>query len=64
MPQGHVFNFVHSSLVCDSQRLETTQMSHDRRMDTENAVHLQIGILFIYEEQEHPEFCRQMKISF
>jgi hypothetical protein len=28
MPQGHVFHYVHSSLVFDSQKLETTQMSH------------------------------------
>jgi hypothetical protein len=31
--------------VCDSQKLETTQMSDDRRMDTENVVHLQSLIL-------------------
>jgi hypothetical protein len=36
MPQGHMFQYVHSSLICDSQKLETTQMSHNRRMDTEN----------------------------
>ena len=30
MPQGHVFHYVHSSLICDSQKLETTQMSHNR----------------------------------
>jgi hypothetical protein len=38
MPQGHVFHYVCSSLVCDSQKLETIQMSHDRRMDTETVV--------------------------
>jgi hypothetical protein len=40
MPQGHMFHYVHSGLICDSQKLETTQMSHDGRMDTENVVHL------------------------
>jgi hypothetical protein len=30
-------------------------MSHDRRMDTENVVHLHNGIL-----EGHPEFFRQM----
>jgi hypothetical protein len=40
MPQGHMFHYVHSGLIYDSQKLETTQMSHDRRMDTENVVHL------------------------
>ena len=24
MPQGHVFNYIRSSIVCDSQNLETT----------------------------------------
>jgi hypothetical protein len=39
IPQGHVFHYVHSGLICDSQKLETTQKSHDRIMDTENVVH-------------------------
>jgi hypothetical protein len=30
MPQGHVFYYVHSSLICDSQKLETTHMSQNR----------------------------------
>jgi hypothetical protein len=48
MPQGQVFHYVYSSLVCDSQKLETTQMFHDRRMDTENVIHLHNGILLSY----------------
>jgi hypothetical protein len=48
MPEGHVFHYVHSSLVYDSWKLKTTQISHDRRMDTENVVHLHIGILLSY----------------
>jgi hypothetical protein len=40
MPQGHLFHYVHSSLTFGSQKLETTQMSHDGRMDTENVIHL------------------------
>jgi hypothetical protein len=40
MPSGHVFHYVLSGLICDNQKLETTQMSHDRRMDMENVVHL------------------------
>jgi hypothetical protein len=31
-----VFHYVHSSLVRDSQKLETTQMSHSRRKNTEH----------------------------
>jgi len=45
MPQEHVFHYIHSSLICDRQKLETTQMSHDRRIIAENVVHLHDGIL-------------------
>ena len=38
-PTMHMLNYVHSSLICDSQKLKTTQMSHSRRMGTENVVH-------------------------
>jgi hypothetical protein len=31
-----MFHDVHSSLIYDSQKLERTQMSFNRRMDTEN----------------------------
>jgi hypothetical protein len=48
MPQGQVLHYVHSGLICDSQKLKTTQMSHDRRMDTENVVYLNNGISFSY----------------
>jgi hypothetical protein len=48
MPEGHVFHYVYSSYICDSQKLETTQMSNDRRMDTENVVHLNNEILLCY----------------
>jgi hypothetical protein len=47
-PQGHMLHYVNSTLVCDSQKLETTQMFQDRRMDTENMVHLHSGILISY----------------
>jgi hypothetical protein len=40
MPQAQVFHYIHSSLICDSQKLETAQMSHNRRMDAENMIHL------------------------
>jgi hypothetical protein len=41
MPQGHMFHYVISSIVGDSQKLETTQMSHKGRMYTK-------GMWFIY----------------
>ena len=43
--QGHMLHYVHESLICDSQMLETTQMPNNRRKDTENVVHLHNKIL-------------------
>ena len=48
LSQGHICHYVHGGLICDSQKVKTTQMLHNRRMDTENVVHLQNGILFTY----------------
>lgn len=31
MPQGHVFHCLHGGFICDNQKLEATQMSHDRK---------------------------------
>ena len=33
MSQGHVFHYIHSVLICDSQKLEKTHMSHDKRIE-------------------------------
>ena len=55
-----MFYYVHTSPVCDSQKLETIQMSHSRRMDTENVLHLYNGILLMYYEPGHHEFYRQV----
>ena len=38
--QGHLFNDVHSSTICNSQKLETTSMPLNGRMDRENVVHV------------------------
>ena len=38
-----MLHYVHSSLIYKSQKLERTQMSFNRRMDTENVVHLHNG---------------------
>jgi hypothetical protein len=37
-----LLNYVHSSLICNSQKLETTQMPLNWRMDKEKVVHLQM----------------------
>jgi hypothetical protein len=48
LPQGHMFHYVNSSLICDRQKLETTQKSHKERMDTENVIPLHNGIILSY----------------
>ena len=60
MSQVHVVYCVHIGLICDSQKLKTTQMPHNRRMDTENVVHLNNGILLSYEKPQTHEFYTQM----
>jgi hypothetical protein len=35
---GHLLNYVHCGFICNSQRLETSLMSFNRRMDKENMV--------------------------
>ena len=46
--RGSCFYYVHSGLICNSQKLEKSHMSHYGRMDTENVVHLHNGILLSY----------------
>lgn len=48
VPQGYMLHHVHSSLICNSQKLEKTQMFLNWRMDRENVVHLNNGVLFSY----------------
>jgi hypothetical protein len=45
------------------QKLERTQMSLNRGMDTENVVHLHNGVLLSYEKQWIYEILRQMDVS-
>jgi hypothetical protein len=47
MNQGHVLHYIHSTVICNNQKLKTTQMSLNR-MDTENVAHIHNGILFSY----------------
>ena len=39
IPQGHLHNYVYSSFIYNSQKLETTYMSLNQRMDKENVEH-------------------------
>ena len=56
MKQGHMLYFVLSSLIYNNQMLERTQMPLNRGMDTENVVHLHIGALLSYKNNEFMKF--------
>ena len=51
-----MLHYVHSSLIYISQKLETTQMSFNRAMDTEN-VHLHNGAI-VYSAIENNKFMK------
>ena len=46
IPQGHLLNYIHSSIIHNSENLKTTYMLFNQRMDKENMVHLHNGVLF------------------
>ena len=48
LPQGHLLNYVHSNFVHNSQKLETTWMLLNQRMNKENVVYLHSGVLLSY----------------
>jgi len=48
MPQEHLFHYVHSAPFGEHQKLKKPQMSYNRRMDTENVVHLHNAELLSY----------------
>ena len=43
--QKHVFSYVHNIIVCNSQKLVTTLMPLNLRMDKDSVAHLHIGVL-------------------
>jgi hypothetical protein len=56
MPQGHVFHYVYSDLICDSQKLKTSQMSYNRRIDTENVLFYTMEFYSAIKNQGHHDF--------
>ena len=55
-----MLHYVHCSLIYNSQRLEITQMSLNRGMDTENVIHLHNGVLIRNSKHRIYEIPRQM----
>ena len=49
--QGHLLNYIHSSIIHNSQNLVTTQIPLNREMDQENVVHLHNGVLLSCKKQ-------------
>ena len=56
MKQGHTFHYVRSSLIYNSQKLERTQMSLNRGMDTENVLHLTMEYYSAIKNNEFMKF--------
>lgn len=59
-----MLHYVHSRLICNSQKLEPTQMSLNRRMDTENVIHLHNGVYSAIKNNEIMKFlCKWMNLE-
>jgi hypothetical protein len=56
MPQGQEFHYVHSGFICDGQKLQTTQMSHNERMDHK--------MWFIYTKEYYLAIKNEDTMSF
>ena len=55
--------YVHSSLIYNSQKLERTQMSLNRRMDTENVVIYTMEYYSAIKNNEFIKIFRQLDAS-
>ena len=54
-----MLNYVHSSVICHSQNLETTQMTLKQRMDKENVVQLHNGVLHSRKNNDILKFANK-----
>ena len=61
-----MFNYVHSSIVCNSQSLETAQMPLNKRLDKESVAHLHIRVHYISVVKNNDILnfaCKWMKLE-
>ena len=59
-----MLNYVHRSIACHSQNLETTYMPFDQRIDKENVVHLHNGVLYSRKNSDILKFAgKEMKLE-
>jgi hypothetical protein len=49
--KGHMLHYDHRSLICNSQKMETTHMSHNGKIDTENLIHFHSGIYSVIKNK-------------
>ena len=50
-------HYVHSSTIHNSQNMEATLMSIDRRMDKEDMLHIYNGTLLSHKKEEIEAIC-------
>ena len=53
---GHMLHYVHCILIYNSQKLERTQISYNRGMDTENVAHLHNEVLSAIKNNNFMKF--------
>ena len=53
VPQGHVLNYVHSSICLSYQEPGIKIMPPDQRMDKENVVHLHNGVFTTQQKKNY-----------
>ena len=58
--QKYLFNYVHSSTICNSQNLETAEVPLNRRMVKKGVEHIYIRVLLSGKKQWHLEFFMQI----
>ena len=60
MSKTHCYNYVHSSIIQNSQKLKITQMSIDIRMDKQNVLYTFSGMLFSLKKERNSDICYNM----
>lgn len=56
-PHENLYTTIDSSIIHNSQQVETTQVSVDRETDTKNVVHSQNGVLFGLTNEGSTNMC-------
>ena len=57
LQQEHMHDYVHSSLICNNQKMETTQLPFNGRTDIKNGVHLHNGYYSAIKNEDVMNFA-------